>query len=288
MNVGENKGHRMQVARSRFAAMLIHEARDVSGLNFRQLDEALGLEEGYSRRYSLFPKKCRAPQAARLQDMENRIAKLLRRSAHLVVLEDDTKVIGPPAGGLNVRENGKFSLWLTYADNWPTYDCLRDHREPGLPITIRDFNHTGEEPRVYDLVERRSPYEGWPPMLRLYAWQWGVLWDKGLPWLTREAFGVAPSTSVDVFLPVLLENAKAELAHCRKGQMTASFYCGPEGPDDLDYGPPDTFFQDFDARNDADAAAEVLPEICRNGVVIYCDFVRRRVMNSLVESGDGR
>jgi hypothetical protein len=286
MNVGSNKGHRLQVARSRFAAMLIQEARDVTGFNFKQLDQALGLEEGYSRRYSLYPKKCRAPQAARLQDMENRIAKLLKRSAHVVVLEDLTKVVGKPHSGLNARDTDKYSLWLTYADNWPTYDCLKNYREPGMSENGCD-RQSEQEPLIHELVGAGAAYEAWPHMLRLYAWQWGVLWDKGLPWLSREALGVAADTPVEVFLPIEVEKAKPALAHGRKGEMSSSFYCDQDGPIELDNEPPDVYFDALETTIDAQPKTRTLPEICRNGVVIYCDFGRSRVTKSLVKSGDG-
>lgn len=45
--------------------MLIEEARDVSGLSYPKLDQALGLPDGQAFRYSQYPivAKTRAPQA---------------------------------------------------------------------------------------------------------------------------------------------------------------------------------------------------------------------------------
>lgn len=75
-NIGPNKGRRLRAALSRFSAMLIEEARSVSGLSYAQLDEALGLSEGQAYRYSLYPMeaKTRAPQAGSIQRLENRVA----------------------------------------------------------------------------------------------------------------------------------------------------------------------------------------------------------------------
>jgi len=49
-------------------------------------------------------------------------------------------------------------------------------------------------------------------MLALYAWQWGVLWDRGLPWLDRAKWGISPDAAVESFVPAITEKAKAERA----------------------------------------------------------------------------
>jgi len=48
-------------------------------------------------------------------------------------------------------------------------------------------------------------------MIRGVYW-WGILWDRGVldhAW-TREALGFHPDTLVEVFLPKMVEDAKAE------------------------------------------------------------------------------
>ena len=89
-NVGTNKGRRLRVALMRFSAMLIEEARDLTGLPYAELDAQLGLPDGQSYRYSLYPiqKKSRAPQAGSIQELENRVARLLKRTAHKIVVEN--------------------------------------------------------------------------------------------------------------------------------------------------------------------------------------------------------
>lgn len=244
MNIGPNEGHRLQIARSRFATMLIREAHDVIGLNFRQLDEALGYEDGYCRRYSLFPRPCRAPQAGRLQELENRVAKLLLRPPHVVVLENLTETLGVPHSGMNARDNSKYSLWFTYADGWPTYDLLRDHVEPGTPIELQS-NIIKSRPKVHELLRNEVAGDKWPLVLRLYAWQWGCLWDRGLPWLSRNAFGVPSELSVVSFVTSEALRQATSLAHGGKWGMKASFYCGVSDTCESESDPPDEYFLDF-------------------------------------------
>src|SRR3546814_7312118 len=88
-NVGPNRGRRLRLALSRFAAMLIEEAQSISGLSYAQLDEALDLPSGQSFRYSRYPveAKTRAPQAGSVQRLENRVAVFLKRPRHIVVVE---------------------------------------------------------------------------------------------------------------------------------------------------------------------------------------------------------
>lgn len=193
-NIGPNKGRRLRIALSRFAAMLIEEARDFTGLTFEQLDEALELKEGEAIRYSRYPieRGTRAPNADDIQDLENRVASLLKRSAHTIVVENNAvlnadpyadPVIGAPHSGMNLRDLDATDIQLGYEDDWPTYRRLK----------------------------YSPPLEGVRP-LDLYLWQWGILWDKGLlpePW-TRGALGLPQSTPVEEFLPDLVQNAKRQ------------------------------------------------------------------------------
>lgn len=183
MNVGHNKGRRLRAALSRFAAMLIEEASDISGMSFSQLDEKLDIPDGQSYRYSLYPmrSKTRAPQAGGIQGLENRVAKLLKRSAHTIVVLNNAEltnteniyladtVEGKPSDELNLREFDGALFEFGYEGDWPTYRHLK----------LR------------------------PENLRFYAWQWGILWDKDSSLCSREAWGIHPSTSVESFLPEL-------------------------------------------------------------------------------------
>lgn len=183
MNVGQNKGRRLRAALSRFSAMLIEEARDISGMSFSQLDEKLDIPEGQSYRYSLYPmrSKTRAPQAGGIQGLENRVAKLLKRSAHTIVVLNNAKLINTeniflvdtierkPSEELNLREFDGALFELGYEGDWPTYRHLK----------LR------------------------PENLRFYAWQWGIRWDKDSPWCSREAWGIHPSAPIESFWPEL-------------------------------------------------------------------------------------
>jgi len=214
MNVGPNKGRRLKAALSRFAAMLIEEARDISGLSYAKLDEALGLPDGQAKRYSLYPMcaKTRAPQAASIQQLENRVARLLKRTAHVVVVENNAKidvdggdwmghVEGRPSGDLNLREYGPLDFQLGYDGDWPTYRRLK--------YTPRDL--FSSLPPIHELIDRGA-HSRWQETLALYAWQWGVLWDRGLPWLDRAEWNISSDADVESFVLAITEKAKAERA----------------------------------------------------------------------------
>ncbi|WP_439670861.1 hypothetical protein [Cupriavidus necator] len=172
--------------------MLIEEARDFTGLTFEQLDEALELKEGEAIRYSRYPieRGTRAPNADDIQDLEDRVARLLKRPAHTVVVENNAvlnadpyadPVIGEPRSGMNLRDLDATDVQLGYEGDWPTYRRLK-YSPPTRGVRVLD----------------------------LYLWQWGILWDKGvLPW-SREALGLPQSTPVEEFLPALVQEVKRQ------------------------------------------------------------------------------
>lgn len=169
--------------------MLVEEARDVGGFTFAELDTLLDFEEGTASRYA---QRKRAPNAEDIQDLENKVARVLKRTAHLVVIEDNglaadgpfaDRAVGVPDKNLNLRGTPADAFQLGYEDDWPTYRRLK-----------------------------YSPRRGGQTLLSLYAWQWGLLWDRGVlqaPW-TRESMGLDPSTPVEEFLPHMVSAAKAE------------------------------------------------------------------------------
>jgi len=192
-NYGPNKGRRLTVALRRFAAMLIEEARDISGLSFCELDEELGLEPGESLRYARFPSgpKSRAPQAGSIQRLENSIAKLLGRPAHVIVVEDNSRYqagalsasleVGIPRPGMNLRQAVPTDIQLGYRDDWPTYRRLK-----------------------------YSPDREGVSLFSLYAWQYGVFWDKDIlpsPW-TREEQGIPRNAALSSYLEEFVTEAK--------------------------------------------------------------------------------
>jgi hypothetical protein len=187
MNLGKNKGRRLRGALSRFASMLIEEARDLTGMTHTDLDAALELPEGQSYRYSLYPmqSKTRAPQAASIQQLENRVAKLLKRVPHQIVIYDNAKLmemnevefvedaIGKPSSDMNLRNSHEYDLQLGYEADWPTY--------------------------------RRLKIE--PEKLKLYQWQWGIFWDRTQPCPYRKMFGVREDVPVEQCLAQIMEAA---------------------------------------------------------------------------------
>jgi hypothetical protein len=170
--------------------MLIEEARDVGGFTFAELDDRLGLEEGTTSRYS---QRKRAPNAESIQDLENKIAKLLKRPAHVVVIDNNLLAVAPyaelavgePDKNLNLRTIPAEYLELSYEGGWPTY---------------RRLKYT---PPLHGLR-----------LAQLYAWQWGILWDRGVlpPQWSRAALGIPDEVPVEAFLPAMVEEAKLEWA----------------------------------------------------------------------------
>jgi len=197
-NIGPNKGRKLRGALCRFAAILIDEAKDLTGCSYAELDDLLGLPDGQAYRYSMYPirKKTRAPQAGSVQRLENRVAKLLKRQAHKVVIRNNAihrqavsalgedGVIGTPDERPGMRSLDWSDLQLAYEHDWPTYRQLK---------TSSAVEH--------------------------YLWQWGVLWDRGtVPWpWSRELLGLPPDALVESFLPSLTQ---AHM-HARAAMMKA-------------------------------------------------------------------
>lgn len=206
-NIGPNEGRKLHGALNRFAAILIDEAKDLTGYSYAQLDVLLDLPEGQSYRYSLYPrrKKSRAPQAGSIQQLENRVAKVLKRHAHKVVIRDNSIVqqagvegadgiIGTPDDQPSLDGAEWWHLELVYEHDWPTYRRLKG----------------------------RS-------VIQHYLWQWGILWDRGVlpfPW-SREILGVPHDMPVESFLPSLTQ-AQVHLRVALANAMAAGIL--PEMP----------------------------------------------------------
>lgn len=198
-NNGQNKGRRLRVAISRFAAMLIEEAMDISGAKgFEQLDEALDFPTGRCAAYAKYPlrRKTRAPQADEIQNLENLVARLLKRPTHIIVIEENrsvrtfggsVNVVGEPDAGINLRDFDENDLQLGYQDDWPTYRRLKYNSLAHL---------TGES------------------LIGHYCWQWGILYDRGLlvePWKTM-MLGVTGGVAIESLIPERMKKMKAERA----------------------------------------------------------------------------
>lgn len=180
-NIGRTKGRRLSLALNRFAAMLVEEVRDISGKTYAELDEALGYKEGELKRYSVYPRtsKTRSPKARDIQMLEDRVAKLLKRPSHKIVIEDNsliTKkngfdpsalVIGVPDENLDIRHIKVGYLQLGYEGDWPNYRRLK----------------------------YCSPLVG-QSLIDLYTWQWGILWTQEM----REFYGVPDNIPIEEFL----------------------------------------------------------------------------------------
>ncbi|WP_028205907.1 hypothetical protein [Paraburkholderia nodosa] len=118
------------------------------------------------------------PQAASIQQLENRVAKLLKRCPHRLVIQNNKaaalrqdEIMGAPSDPIDFDYLAWSDLQIAYEHDWPTFRRLKGHPET--------MNH--------------------------YLWHWGILWDKGLvpyPW-SRELFGVPADMPVEDFLPAL-------------------------------------------------------------------------------------
>lgn len=192
------KGGSLTGARKRFTAMLVEEAKEIGGFTFEELDELLDMKQHTMSRYS---QQKRAPNAVDVQDLENKVAKLLKRPSHVVVIENNELavhpyaelMVGAPDNGLNLRSTPAECFQLGYEGDWPTYRRLK-----------------------------YSPPRGGVRLIQLYAWQWGILWDRGvLPsqW-SRQALGIPEDAPVESFLPAMVEAAKAERAAIWRAQAT--------------------------------------------------------------------
>ena len=292
----QTKGRRLGPALSYFAAMLIEEALDLSGLTVAQLAKKWDVPYERVKRYSRYPGekgKIRGLQVASIQWLENEVAKLLQRSAHTVVIKYSSGDLAKPTADLNVRNFNEFELRLGYGDGWPTYGCLKFGYENFWPTFGCLRGESQLEPSINELVKQGASFGEWPKKIQLYAWQWGILWDKGLPWLSRAALGVQENIAVESFLPSMTNKAKWSLADCPPDEY---FDIGP--PDDFDSTCHDVdlgtivwkrwkMASNLRERNLPPASrTRFVPEICRNGVVIYRDFGRSRVTKSLVKSSD--
>lgn len=182
--MGERKpsGRRLRPALHNFAKSLMEEVLLIGDLNLAVAERIRGLTTVEAVRYlrSSLDGKARAPQAASIQTLENKVATLLGRQAHTVAIahKPSGKLLARPTAGLNLREFDASELELVYEDGWPTFSHL-----------------TGEDPSL-------------GPAHYLYWWQWGVLWEQGHPLFSRSEFGLGQSEPIDGFAMRLVERAR--------------------------------------------------------------------------------
>ena len=190
--------------------MLVQEAHEISGLSYEKLNEQLPLVVGDAARYAIgnCGKKARTPHLDRIQELEDKVAGLLKRPAHKVVVEDNLLgvqdplrqdlSIGLPKSGMSWSKLDSAVLQFGYEFDWPTY--------------------------------RRLKLGG---NIRLWAWQYGILWDRG--YFQREHFGVPADEPIESFLVRRVHQISMELRleiqhrlheglpeFCRNPQQTVS------------------------------------------------------------------
>lgn len=188
MNNKANQGQRLKPALQRFARDLINEARYVSGLPYRELDEQLApprtIWDGQILRYAT---KDRAPLASGIQGLEDRTAKLVKRKARTVCVQYAPfgTGLGDPRPSKRIRRFSSCQLKLGYADGWPTFEDLT-------------------------FVNIECPHSRMT--LDSYFWQWGLLWDRGWVGLDRAQFGIPDGEPVESFVSRLVDAVEGEKA----------------------------------------------------------------------------
>jgi hypothetical protein len=183
-NIGANHGRVLNKALKRFTTMLISEAREITGMTYEQLDEALSYEMGTCGRWA---RGTRAVQLSSIQVLEDKVAQLGKRKAHPIsvcdahpedagTIEEFMEMIIDEElrPGMNLRDRRDREFELVYADRWPTYAQLED-----ACLTYR------------------------------WRWQWGLLWEQDRlthPW-TRKSLLIRKATPVSAVVKSLEQEA---------------------------------------------------------------------------------
>ncbi|MFC4275335.1 hypothetical protein [Achromobacter aloeverae] len=204
-----HRGDRLHLARQRFSAMLIDEVKDIAGMTLPQIDEALqkaGLRSKVDTRTNMAARYShwlpgpdgRAPTAGDIQEFEDKVAAVLERPAHKVLVYryikpeyDQVEVLGAPGDRLDLGDASPVDLYLDYEDDWPTYRRLKADR-----------------------LRRRIRGTARPDLIDLYAWQWGVLWKKTAerePVFSWEEIGLPSEQSIAANLEELVRQGKREV-----------------------------------------------------------------------------
>lgn len=224
MNRGENRGRRLRPALVRFAAILISEARELTGLSWAKLDEALDLPAGQSKRYlsPYITKKGRAPQAAGIQRLEDRVAALLKRPNHKLFvfkMEDDDdqsekplnsfgfsldEVMGIPESEMNLRFADSIELRIGYEYEWPDYRRLR----------ASNHRHV-DESGVYSLFD-------------IWSWQYGIFWDRTSPCDFRSKLSIPSEIPSSEAIRDIYEFIRAERIKVLTGSPDSFLTQNPE------------------------------------------------------------
>lgn len=198
--------------------MLVREARDISGVSYEVLAEALRLEVTALFRYAICEpiSKARAPLHM-AQRLENRVASFLERPAHPVVIEcthnrvlygpgwpywvdlrvsDTTEIKWRRDRDLPFAEEHDFEL--VYGDSWPHYGRLS---------SSGGFNAS-------------APWCDQPEPIQEFAHQWGVLWRRPgkypLPdgmreWQDRD-FLVPMGVTAEQFVEIMLDDLSSTIS----------------------------------------------------------------------------
>lgn len=190
MKRGPYKKRRLLFGLQQLAESLVREARHIGGFTYEQLNELLDLD-GECQRYAACPDAARkrAPKADEIQDLENGIAALLKRPSRKIVVVDirTRTTLGVPSKGADYLAYSPEDLSLAYADGPPLYEQMIDE--------------------ISDADELWADY-----LFAAHAWQWGLLWERNIPELSRQELGI-PVDVPTVELICILQDARRRAAH---------------------------------------------------------------------------
>jgi hypothetical protein len=190
MKRGPYKKRRLLLGLQQLAESLIREARHIGGFTYEQLNELLDLD-GECQRYAACPDAARkrAPKAEEIQHLENQIASILKRPARKIVVVDirSQATLGVPSKAADYLAYSPEDLSLAYADGPPLYEQMIDEMSDG--------------------DEQWADY-----VFATHAWQWGILWERNIPELSRSELGVPDDVPVDELI-CILQGARRRAVH---------------------------------------------------------------------------
>lgn len=198
MKRGPYKKRRLQFGLQQLAKSLVLEARRIGGFTYEQLNELLDFD-GECQRYVARPDAAgkRRPRAHEIQDLENQIAAFLKRPVRKIVVVDirTRTTLGVPAKAADYRAYSPEDLSLAYDDGSLSYA------------------------QIIDAGELWADY-----LFAAHAWQWGLLWERNVPELSREELGIPDDVPVDELI-CILQDARNRAEH--EYDMHQDSYCWP-------------------------------------------------------------
>lgn len=199
-----NRGRSFRPSIKRFAFNLITRLQVTTGLSYRALDRALGYPPATDSRCESYvsnnPKISRAGQAASLQNLEHRAAKLLGRPEFKIVIRNmgTGAWIGGNASLKPVGAPGEYKLPRTRREEKRdsiliTYERFADYVMQGYG---ENYPPPAEDVKIYlrqIALESAEPGNNFEEALRRKAWM-----DERLDWISQfidPSAGILPESA---------------------------------------------------------------------------------------------